>query len=398
MRLITMRWPVAAPLLAGLLLSGAVLSGCDKAHQDQAQQQDSRAMSRVMGTASEGYAKVEPDAALQFPDDHLSHPGFRQEWWYLTANLTTQSGEPLGLQWTQFRIALSPNEPESSSPWATNQLYMAHSALSFQNSHQSAERWARGALAAPQAQGKAAHPQGTQDKAQAGAVGLPLRVWLDNWRWQSRAASGPNSGLFPASLQVSEEDFAFELQLDSQAELQIQGDKGFSRKNAAGTVASYYYSQPFIRVEGRVRHKEQWLQVSGNAWLDREWSSEFLSRGQQGWDWFALRLDDGSALMLFQLREQENKAFFSGKRMYPDGSGHPLALDDISLSVKNWQQTASGRYPVAWQLELPGESLSLTLEALNPNAAMNLSIPYWEGPITIKGTQTGMGYMELTGY
>ncbi|MGX2954648.1 lipocalin family protein [Shewanella sp. JL219SE-S6] len=147
-----------------------------------------------------------------------------------------------------------------------------------------------------------------------------------------------------------------------------------------------------------MRHKEQWLQVSGNAWLDREWSSEFLSHGQQGWDWFALRLDDGSALMLFQLREQENKAFFSGKRMYPDGSGHPLALDDISLSVKDWQQTVSGRYPVAWQLELPGESLSLTLEALNPNAAMNLSIPYWEGPITIKGTQTGVGYMELTGY
>ncbi|GAB1097156.1 MAG: lipocalin-like domain-containing protein [Shewanella algae] len=393
MRLITMRWRAVVPLLAGLLLGGAVLSGCDKAHQDQAQQQDSRAMSRVMGTASEGYAKVEPGAALQFPEDHLPHPRFRQEWWYLTANLTTQSGEPLGLQWTQFRIALSPDEPESSSPWATNQLYMAHSALSFQHSHQSAERWARGAPL-----GKAAHPQGAQDKTQAGAMGLPLRVWLDNWRWQSQAASGPNSGLFPASLQVSEEDFAFELQLDSQAELQIQGEKGFSRKNAAGTVASYYYSQPFIRVEGRVRHKEQWLQVSGNAWLDREWSSEFLSRGQQGWDWFALRLDDGSALMLFQLREQENKAFFSGKRMYPDGSGHPLALEDISLSVKDWQQTASGRYPVAWQLELPGESLSLTLEALNPNAAMNLSIPYWEGPITIKGTQTGVGYMELTGY
>ncbi|MCL1163431.1 carotenoid 1,2-hydratase [Shewanella chilikensis] len=396
MRLITMQWRAVAPLLAALLLGGAVLSGCDKAHQDQAQQQDSRAMSLVMGTASEGYAKVEPGAALQFPEDHLPHPRFRQEWWYLTANLTTQSGEPLGLQWTQFRIALSPDEPESSSPWATNQLYMAHSALSFQNSHQSAERWARGALAAPQ--GKAAHPQGAQDKTQAGAMGLPLRVWLDNWRWQSQAVSGPNSGLFPASLQVSEEDFAFELQLDSQAELQIQGEKGFSRKNAAGTVASYYYNQPFIRVEGKVRHKEQWLQVSGNAWLDREWSSEFLSRGQQGWDWFALRLDDGSALMLFQLREQENKAFFSGKRMYPDGSGHPLALDDISLSVKDWQQTASGRYPVAWQLELPGESLSLTLEALNPNAAMNLSIPYWEGPITIKGTQTGVGYMELTGY
>ncbi|MCE9788356.1 lipocalin-like domain-containing protein [Shewanella chilikensis] len=396
MRLMTMRWRAVAPLLAGLLLGGAVLSGCDKAHQDQAQQQDSRAMSRVMGTASEGYAKVEPGAALQFPKDHLPHPRFRQEWWYLTANLTTQSGEPLGLQWTQFRIALSPDEPESSSPWATNQLYMAHSALSFQHSHQSAERWARGALAATQ--DKAAHPQGAQDKTQAGAMGLPLRVWLDNWRWQSQAASGPNSGLFPASLQVSEEDFAFELQLDSQAELQIQGDKGFSRKNAAGTVASYYYSQPFIRVKGKVRHKEQWLQVSGNAWLDREWSSEFLSRGQQGWDWFALRLDDGSALMLFQLREQENKAFFSGKRMYPDGSGHPLALDNISLSVKDWQQTASGRYPVAWQLELPGESLSLTLEALNPNAAMNLSIPYWEGPITIKGTQTGVGYMELTGY
>ncbi len=72
MRLIMMRW-LAIPIL---MLGGAVLSGCDKAHQDQAQQQDSRAMSRVMGTASEGYAKVEPGAALQFPKITCPTPGF----------------------------------------------------------------------------------------------------------------------------------------------------------------------------------------------------------------------------------------------------------------------------------------------------------------------------------
>ena len=43
---------------------------------------------------------------ITFPADHQAHPSFRHEWWYLTANLTDENGNELGVQWTQFRFAL----------------------------------------------------------------------------------------------------------------------------------------------------------------------------------------------------------------------------------------------------------------------------------------------------
>ena len=39
----------------------------------------------------EGYAQAKPGQPLVFPQDHGSHPDFRIEWWYLTANLQDPS-------------------------------------------------------------------------------------------------------------------------------------------------------------------------------------------------------------------------------------------------------------------------------------------------------------------
>jgi predicted secreted hydrolase len=40
----------------------------------------------------------------------------------------------------------------------------------------------------------------------------------------------------------------------------------------------------------------------------------------------------------------------------------------------------------------------VTVAALNEQAWMGVSIPYWEGPISVLGTHTGTGYLEMTGY
>ncbi|ABV85953.1 lipocalin-like domain-containing protein [Shewanella pealeana] len=331
------------------------------------------------------YTPVVPGKTLSFPTDHMAHDYFRQEWWYLTANLTTETGESLGLQWTQFRIALSPPDPDekastqdlAQSSWQTQQLYMSHSAITTQTQHLAAERWSRG------------HP------FLAGTQTSPLVIKLDDWQWRSN-----DEQLFPATLSVATDSFSYQLKLNSQAPFQLQGDNGYSRKNAAGTVASYYYSQPFIKVSGTVERDGKTIQVNGDGWLDREWSSQFLAKAQQGWDWFALRLDDGSALMLFQLRDSSGDKlhFYSGRRMFPDGRGHNITNKQISMTAIDWQQMQSGHYPTAWQIAIPSENIQLTTQALNADSSMPLSIPYWEGPIRISGSHSGMGYMELTGY
>ena len=39
-----------------------------------------------------------------------------------------------------------------------------------------------------------------------------------------------------------------------------------------------------------------------------------------------------------------------------------------------------------------------TIEAVNRDAWMALSVPYWEGPVTVTGSHDGHGYLEMTGY
>lgn len=391
MKTLSIVWAVV-----GLMLIG----GCDKTPSTQNTQ--SKSMANVVGKTSanqddSGFTPVVPGYRFEFPRDHLAHNNFRQEWWYLTANLTTETGEQLGAQWTQFRVALKPTDlqatvpqatdvvPQSESTWVTQQLYLAHSALTSSNAHLAHEKWSR------------RHSEFAEVKLD------PYQIRLDNWHWQSET-----NALFPAILTVENPDFSYRLQLNSQAPLQFQGANGYSLKSRDGQVASYYYSQPFIEISGEINRNGKVEQVTGQGWLDREWSSQFLTKTQQGWDWFALRLNDGSTLMLFQLRDQspaENtpiSAFYSARRMFADGTGRNINStdnpNDIKMTPLKWQHTVNGDYPVSWQVKIPSENIDLTITPLNPNSAMPLSTPYWEGPVQLSGSHTGTGYMELTGY
>ncbi|MCS6204458.1 lipocalin-like domain-containing protein [Shewanella baltica] len=394
MKTLSIVWAVV-----GLMLIG----GCDKTPSTQSTQ--SKSMANVVGKTSTNqddlaFTPVVPGYRFEFPRDHLVHNNFRQEWWYLTANLTTETGEQLGAQWTQFRVALKPTDlqaiapqatdvvPKSESTWATQQLYLAHSALTSSNAHLAHEKWSRH------------HSEFAEVKLD------PFQIRLDNWRWQSET-----NALFPATLTVENPDFSYQLQLNSQAKLQFQGVNGYSLKSRDGKVASYYYSQPFIEISGEINRNGKVERVTGQGWLDREWSSQFLTKTQQGWDWFALRLNDGSTLMLFQLRDQSPaesaknapiSAFYSARRMFTDGTGRNINStdnpNDIQMTPLKWQHTVNGDYPVSWQVKIPSENIDLTITPLNPNSAMPLSTPYWEGPVQLAGSHTGTGYMELTGY
>ncbi|MGI2047517.1 lipocalin-like domain-containing protein [Shewanella oncorhynchi] len=380
--------------VVGLMLIG----GCDKTPSTQNTQ--SKSMANVVGTTSANqddlaFTPVVPGYRFEFPRDHLAHNSFRQEWWYLTANLTTETGEQLGAQWTQFRVALTPPAPQGTdviakneSTWETQQLYLAHSALTSSQTHLAHEKWSR------------RHSEFAEVKLD------PYQIRLDNWHWQSET-----NALFPATLTVENPDFSYRLQLNSQAPLQYQGVNGYSLKNRDGQVASYYYSQPFIEISGEINRYGKVERVTGQGWLDREWSSQFLTKTQQGWDWFALRLNDGSTLMLFQLRDQSSaesaknapiSAFYSARRMFADGTGRNINStdnpNDIQMTPLKWQHTVNGDYPVSWQVKIPSENIDLTIIPLNPNSAMPLSTPYWEGPVQLSGSHTGTGYMELTGY
>jgi len=313
-----------------------------------------------------------PGERLSFPEDYGPHPQHRIEWWYLTANLKTEDGEPLGLQWTQFRQAIEPRpadaEPPDANNWPLEAAWMAHAAVSFDTRHYFAEKLARG------------------DVGHAGARAEPIAVWLDDW--QLEAEPGQSSW----RLQVAADGWSYDLTLRITGKPVAHGDQGFSAKSADGE-GSMYFSLVDLQIDGRITLGDQTLDVSGKGWFDREWSSQFLKSGQQGWDWFALHLESGDKLMAFQLREEDG-GFRAGTWIPADGEPIALGADQLNLTPL----TQGDGYPRTWRLEVPDFGLNLEVAAPAGDYRNTGLYPYWESPVSVSGSHGGVGYMELTGY
>ena len=337
-----------------------------------------------------GYTQARPGYSLIFPRDHGSHPGYRIEWWYLTANLEDAAGEAYGAQWTLFRLATQPpgqstNTGNPANPWQSEQVFMAHIGITTADDHVSFQRYSRGGE--------------HQGIARAGVRTTPFSAWLDDWSLQSTGADW-----LPLEVQARQGDYALHLQLHSDTPLILQGDNGFSQKHPNGG-GSYYYSQPFLNATGQLTVNGEEIEVSGEAWLDREWSSQFLQDGQVGWDWFSLHLENGEKLMLFQLRQAagsgQGEHFLHGNLIAADGSTTILKPERIQLEAVEQTLIAGRSLPLRWRINLPQIERQLDVEALHPRQWMDVDYPYWEGAITVSGDgpeNSGRGYMELTGY
>lgn len=328
-----------------------------------------------MGAPAEGFALPDPDHVFDFPADHGAHPDFRIEWWYLTANLEGPDGRDYGIQWTLFRSALAPGEGEG---WGSPQLWMGHAAATTPEMHLVAERLARGGV---------------------GQAGVTLeggfRAWIDDWAMLSAAGPGEDA-LSRARLTATGDGWGYALDLVAEGPLVAHGAGGYSVKSEEGQ-ASHYYSQPFYRVIGRLDLPEGPVEVTGNAWLDREWSSQPLAADQTGWDWFSLSFEDGAKLMGFVLRDGDG-GFSSGTWIDAEGTPHPLEPGALQAEALETHAVAGREVPVVWRLRLAERGLDVTLRALNPDAWMATSVPYWEGPVRFEGSHAGRGYLEMTGY
>jgi predicted secreted hydrolase len=362
-----LRWLVA--------LSFTALLGCDSPEPP------APAGFAGLGSEAQGFSAVTRGEPLAFPDDFGAHPDYRIEWWYVTANLTDENGEQWGAQWTLFRQAMVPqNSVEAEAGWQSAQVWLGHAALTRADGHQHADRLARGGI------------------GQAGVRAQPFRAWIDDWSLGGDTAlqSSPLQ-LSPLQVRAAGAGFSYDLKLHASAPLVLHGDRGFSQKSTRGQ-ASWYYSQPFFQVDGEVQWQGETRRVSGMAWLDREWSSQPLAADQQGWDWFSLHLRDGSKLMLFRLRSNDDSHFYSGTWITPAGVAEPLDASAISMTPLAQSKVAGRTLPTQWQLQIAHKKFDVTAQALNPKAWMGTGIPYWEGPVNIAGSHTGVGYLEMTGY
>ena len=351
----------------------------------------SKAMSDTE-TGDMGFEKAVEKRKFIFPDDHGPHPEFRTEWWYFTGNLTSSDNKQFGYQFTIFRTALNTDTNKGISEWSSNQIYMAHFAVTDISGGKFFfdERFSR------------------DGNELAGAQASPYKVWLEDWKINEiNGAEGRTSFELPLLNIISKSDKSeINFILEAQKPFILQGDSGLSQKGNGIGNASYYYSYTRLRTEGKIIIEGKKFDVSGNSWMDREWSTSALSGDQKGWNWFALQLDDGSEIMYYQMRKNDGTSdeFSKGTVIEKDGSSQLIKNEDVINEVTDYWESPSGeKYPSGWILKIPSQKIELKIAPALKDQLMNVSVKYWEGSVNIEGRKddkeiNGRGYVELTGY
>ncbi|MEM1161289.1 MAG: lipocalin-like domain-containing protein, partial [Pseudomonadota bacterium] len=269
--------------------------------------------------------------------------------------------------------------PPARDGWANQQFWLGHIALTTADGHYYAERLARGGV------------------GQAGVSPEPFNAWVDDWQLATVSGGAETAlGLGRLKLQAGTPDFGYDLELTTEDPPVLQGDAGYSVKSDKGQ-ASYYFSQPYFSATGTVRIGGETVEVSGRAWMDREWSSQPLAEDQSGWDWFSLHLDETTKVMLFRLRQDDGGHYFSGNWIDETGST-PIKGDDIRLEILEETKIGDRRVPTSWRVIVASRGVDVAVHPLNPQAWNGTQIGYWEGPVSGSGSHDAIGYLEMTGY
>lgn len=328
----------------------------------------------------EEFLKAYEVIPIDFPEDHGPHLDYRAEWWYYTGNLADAGGNRYGYQLTIFRRGIVPGEPERESEWGARQIYFAHFTVTdvtgeaFEN-HERFNRAAAGL---------------------AGAQAFPnYHVWIDDWYAKE---------IEPGKVQLKAEagKIGIDLILEQTKPIVLHGDQGLSARSDAPGNASYYYSLTNNPSHGIIRTPRGTFEVTGNSWVDHDWSTIDLAEGAVGWDWFSLQLDDQREIMFAQIRRRDGSVepVSGGTIIFPDGTSRSLARDEVQITnLDTWTSPKSGAtYPSEWSFAIPGEGIDLHITPLLNDQELQVSFTYWEGAVKIEGTQSGYGYVELTGY
>ena len=324
-----------------------------------------------------GFDAVTPGKTIEFPRDAGAHPGHRVEWWYVTGNLETRRG-PMGFQVTFFRFA-NPQAESNPSRFSPKQLLFAHAALADPS---------KARLLADQRSARVV--EGVADASMS-----DTQVRIDDWSL-AREGRGYRT-------RIAGESFALDLAFEATQAPMLEGDLGFSRKGPDPAHASYYYSEPHLRVTGHISSQGESIDASGVAWLDHEWSSELLADEAEGWDWLGANLDDGGSVMAFRMRGKDGAPIWAAATYRsPKGDSKSFGPAEVSFAPRRtWKSPRThASYPVATQVTVG--TMKWTVEPLMDDqeldAQSSTGTVYWEGAVRVDGVPAGRGYLELTGY
>ncbi len=296
---------------------------------------------------------------IRLPKDDAPH-NTHMEWWYYNGHLKTASGKEYSFHYTVFLVNGLSRHSVSHVSLGDHQL---------QKNYTTQKRTAGGGS-----------DSGSQNSFLFNHSG-----WL---------MSGNNGA---DQLKVNSDQFDFDLKLETSRPPILHGNSGIINMKNAGD--SYFYSRSHLNVSGTLKIHGNTETVTGTAWFDHQWGD--LRTTFVTWNWFSLMLDDGADIMIYQFYDNAGKQLMSTGTLTKDSITDILPDTGIHLTpLETWTSKSSGLiYPVLWKLELPTKNINLTTKAIVNNSEFDARLTtyniYWEGAVSVKGSQTGKGFIKM---
>jgi len=306
---------------------------------------------------------VEPDVCDEAPVGDVSLPaddaphGEKVEWWYWTGHLRDEQGNWYGFEQAFFQMQIAG-------------VYNAHS-VHVALTDVTADTFDFDVV---YADGVYPVTEGSFDLASSG-----------------QTAKGGNGH---DTLSAAFDDQGFALSLTSTKAPVLQHGDGYHDYDVGGYT--WYYSRERMAATGTVTVGGEQRPVTGEAWFDHQWG-DLLATSTEGWDWFALQLDDGREIMLFLVNGADDVI---GGSITDDGCHtREIAPDELTVTAHGeWTSPASGcTYPMGWDVTIGDETFVIT-PVREDQELPNSFKTYWEGASVVSGAATGRAYVELNGY
>ncbi len=314
---------------------------------------------------------------LIFPNDELKHDSII-EWWYFNGHLHDQAGNRYAFMDCLFKAKTKAVKIPLISNIPIKIIYFSHAILTDlakQNfvstisplSIISKDSWTRPLL----------FVNYTNQLLISGYINSVIEQ-LDNNRYHLKTEN-------------------FDLSLVSLKSPLLEGGNGFLEVGSG--KSTYYYSLTNLQTDGLIKIDNQWLKVSGQAWMDHQWAD--VSYTKDTWTWFSIQLNNQAELVCFEYIDGKSKTYLASISL-PDN--RQLHFTDFKITPLNqtWKSSKTKNiYQLSWRLEIPEQKIDLTVKPLIENQEIIFgNINYWEGPLSVEGIFNGQpvaGFLELVG-
>jgi hypothetical protein len=172
----------------------------------------------------------------------------------------------------------------------------------------------------------------------------------------------------------------------------------------------FYYSQTDNTVTGSLTVGGTTETVTGTAWIDRQYGSFNPITGGEDYEWFSIKLDNGTDLNLWNIFDSNNEIPDNLKykilSAYVDEDQNTqYTISDFEIERLEYFFTPDNlrNYSKKWRLTSASKNIDLIITSNYENSEVNiteLNFRFFEGATTISGTiggnaVTGVGFAEL---